>query len=106
MTLLVWGIIIVLGLGTFLLKGSFLFRGRGGTLPPLVRRMLRYVPSAAIAAIIAPAVVYAPDGALFELSGTRIAAVSVAFLTAWKTRNIGLTLVVGMSVLWAVSCLG
>ena len=72
----------------------------GGTLPPAVQRALRYVPPAALTAIILPALLR-PDGALEVGPGnTRLIAGLAAGLVAWRTRSALLTIAVGMLLLW------
>lgn len=70
-------------------------------LPEIVLRALRYVPSAVLSAIIFPAVVF-PDGPQMRLGldNPRVLAVIVAGLVSWKTKNLLLTIVVGMVALW------
>ena len=66
-------------------------------MPPAVARLLRQIPPAALAAIVLPALVR-PDGAL-DLLQPRLLAGFVAALVAWRTRSVGVTLVVGMGLL-------
>ena len=71
------------------------------TLPEIVQRGLRYVPPAVLSAIIAPAVFF-PDGErlMLEVDNPRIAASIIAVLVAWRSKNLLLTIVVGMAALW------
>jgi branched-subunit amino acid transport protein len=75
----------------------------GREMPPLLRRWLRYVPSAVLAALIAPAIM-APQGQL-EVGLPTLAALAGA-VAAWRTRSVWWTLVVGMAVFWALRLLG
>lgn len=71
-------------------------------LPPLVIRALRYVPVAVLTAITVPAVLM-PEGEIaLTLSNAHLIGGVVAALIAWRTRNLLLTIVVGMAVflLW------
>ncbi len=93
----IWPAILISGAGTYAMRASFLaFAHRIVTVPPGVARILRQIPPAALAAIILPALVR-PDGHL-DLFQPRLLAGILAALVAWRTRNVGLTLVVGIGV--------
>ncbi|WP_255150783.1 AzlD domain-containing protein [Halorarius halobius] len=107
----VWGAIVLGGLGTFLIRASFLFLYERLDVPPRAERALRLVPAAVLAALVVPA--------LFELGGTpvvetelgpvaavralatsdRVLAGVVAAGVAWYTEDILATIVTGMAVL-------
>ncbi len=96
-----WLTIALASLGTFVLRASFLvFAGRLVDLPPLTQRILRQIPPAVLAALVVPSLVR-PEGSI-DLWQPRLLAGVVAALVSWRTRNVGLTLVVGMAVLVAV----
>lgn len=75
-------------------------------LPEVVLRALRYVPPAVLSAIIVPAVLY-PDGEILRLGldNPRIIASLIAILVSWRTKNLLLTIVVGMVALWGLQVL-
>ena len=75
-------------------------------LPEVVLRALRFVPPAVLSAIIFPAVFY-PDGErlMLGLDNPRILAVILAGLVAWRSKNLLLTIVVGMVALWVLQVL-
>ena len=94
----VWTAIVLSGVGTYAMRASFLaFAHRMAAVPPGVARVLRQIPPAALAAIVLPALVR-PEGA-FDLLQPRVLAGAVAALVAWKTRNVGVTLIIGMGLL-------
>ena len=94
----IWPVIVISGAGTYVMRASFLaLAHRIATVPPAVARLLRQIPPAALAAIVLPALVR-PDGAL-DLLQPRLLAGFVAALVAWRTRSVGVTLVVGMGLL-------
>lgn len=68
--------------------------------PRLVERALLYVPMAAFAAIIAPAIFVRAGQIAITLGNPRLVAGLVAMFVAALTRNMLLTLGVGMGVLW------
>lgn len=97
----IWPAIVLSGAGTYAMRASFLaFAHRMATVPPALARVLRQIPPAALAAILAPALLR-PDGHLDLLQPTLLAGL-VAAGVAWKTRNMGVTVVVGIALLAAL----
>lgn len=97
----VWTVILVSGAGTYAMRASFLAAAHRLTeVPPGISRVLRQIPPAALAALVLPALVRAGGG--LDLLHPRLAAGALAALVAWRTRNVGLTLVVGMAVVVAL----
>jgi branched-subunit amino acid transport protein len=93
----VWVAIVVAGVGTYAMRVSFLvFAHRLADVPPAVQRLLRQIPPAALAAIVVPALLR-PEGNL-DVWHARFLAGLVAAAAAWRTRNIALTLVVGIGL--------
>jgi branched-subunit amino acid transport protein len=93
----VWVAIVLAGIGTYLMRASFLvFAHRLADVPPGIQRLLRQIPPAALAAIVVPALVR-PEGYV-DLWQPRLYAGIVAALVAWRTRNTALTLVVGIGL--------
>ena len=68
-------------------------------LPDRVFRALRYVPPAVLAAIIVPAL-FMPDGESisFSLGNSYLVAGILAALIAWRSKNLLLTIVLGMAI--------
>ena len=96
-----WTAIVLAGAGTYAMRASFLaFAHRMATVPPALTRILRQIPPAALAAIVVPALLR-PDGHLDLLQPTLLAGL-VAAGVAWKTRNVGVTVVVGIALLAAL----
>lgn len=99
-----WTTIVLAGLGTFAMRASFLaVAHRLVAVPPRVHRLLRQIPPAALAALVMPAVLR--PAADFDLVQARVPAAIAAALVAWRTRNVALTLVVGMGVLLTIQVL-
>ena len=96
-----WTAIVLAGAGTYAMRASFLaFAHRMATVPPALARVLRQIPPAALAAIVAPALLR-PEGRFDLLQPTLLAGL-VAAAVAWKTRNVGVTVVVGIALLAAL----
>jgi branched-subunit amino acid transport protein len=74
-------------------------------IPWRVRQALRFVPPAVLSAIIFPELLW-PHGALdISLSNVRLLAGLLAALVAWRTRNVLLTIAVGMGALWILQAI-
>lgn len=100
-----WVVILVAAAGTFAQRASFLvFAHRLAEVSPRAQRLLRQIPPAVLAALVLPALVR-PAGVL-DLWQPRLLAGVVAGVVAWRTRNAGVTLLVGMGVLVLVEQLG
>lgn len=68
-------------------------------LPPALESALKYVPPAVLSAIILP-IVFMPSGELDLSTGNAsLVASLVAVIVAWRTRNLLLTIILGMAAL-------
>ncbi len=102
----IWLIIIVLGAVNFVLRGSFIMTQGGLALPQNFENALRYVPAAALSAIIFPAVLMTDAGTVsISLGNERLLAALIAGAIAWRSKNMFLTIAVGMAVLWMLQAL-
>lgn len=95
----IWLIMIVGGLATFGMRYSFIYLFGKYEIPETIRRALRFVPPAVFSAIILPELLYRSEQMDFSLGNTRLLAGILATLTAYFTKNILLTILVGMSAL-------
>jgi branched-subunit amino acid transport protein len=99
-TLSIWLLFIVIGLGTFLQRFIFIYLFGKMDMPEWLGRALRFVPAAALAALVFPALTH-PAGRLdLSLQNFRLLAGLGGAVVAWKTRNVLLTILVGMLLLW------
>ena len=97
-----WLIIFCMGLVTYAIRLSLIAAIGRIDVPPLVQRGLRFVPPAVLSAIIFPELLR-PGGTLdLSLGNLRLLAGVLATLVAWRTRNVLLTIAVGMAALWAL----
>ncbi len=88
----VWGVVAVLGLGTFLIRFSFLGALGRRPMPPWVLRHLRYTGVAVLPGLVAPLVLW-PAATGGEPDAPRLlAALAVAAAGVWRR-----------SVLWAMA---
>lgn len=97
-----WLLFGAIGLGTFLLRFLFIYLFGKVAMPDWLRRALRFVPAAALAALVFPALTH-PSGHLdLSLQNFRLLAGLGGAIVAWKTRNVLLTILVGMVLLWVL----
>ena len=95
LTTTAWIVIVVSGIVTFAIRSSFLlFADRFGEVSTGTREVLRMIPAAALAALVAPAVLRV-DGQL-QFVGPRPIAGAIALVVAYFTRSILWTIVVGI----------
>ncbi|GAC1690972.1 MAG: AzlD domain-containing protein [Ktedonobacteraceae bacterium] len=95
-----WLTLISIGLLTYAIRLSFILFFSKMDIPSLLQRALRFVPVAVLSAIIFPAL-FLPRGVLaLSLSNARLLAGIIAVVVAWRTKNVFVTLVVGMGALY------
>lgn len=100
-----WLIVIGMGLITYAIRVVLFLLLDRVTLPPALRRGLRYAPTAVLSAIIFPELLR-PQGALdLSLGNARLLAGLVAAAVAWRTRNVLWTIAAGMAALWLLQAL-
>ena len=93
---------ILIGLLTYAIRLSFILFFSKMDIPSLLQRAFRFVPVAVLSAIIVPAL-FLPKGVLvLSFSNTRLLAGIVAVGVAWKTKNVLITLIVGMGTLYVL----
>ena len=98
----IWMLFLAVGLGTFTLRFLFIYLFGKIEMPDWLRRALRFVPAAALAALVFPALTH-PSGHLdLTLQNFRLLAGLGGAVVAWRTRNVLLTILVGMALLWTL----
>jgi len=100
-----WLIVILVGIGTYLTRLSFVGILGDREIPAAVERPLRLVAPAVIAAIAIPELVAPADTIDISFDNLRLLAGIVAILVAWRTRSMGWTIGVGMATLWILDWL-
>ena len=100
-----WASIIIVGLLTFGIRLSFmLFLGKV-RIVPIAQAALRFVPVAVLSALIAPGL-FLPRGSLdVSFGNIRLITGIVAIIVAWRTKNVLLTIVIGMACLLILQAL-
>lgn len=99
----IWLVIAGVSVGTYALRGSFLLGiERIGDLPESVTRLLPFVPTAVLAALIAPRLLLADGSLAVSLGNERLLAGLVAVPVAWYTEDMLATVGVGMGALYVL----
>jgi branched-subunit amino acid transport protein len=101
----VWLIMLGLAVGTFLIRVSFILVLSGREVHPLVARALRFVPASILSALVVPQILTHNNSLHISLDNPQLAAGIVAGVVAWRTRNVPLTILSGMVVLWGLKWL-
>lgn len=99
--------IVLGGIGTYLMRASFLAILGDGHIPPIVERSLRYVGPAVFAAIALPRIL-GHDGlrSLTAVPTAEMLAAVIAGIVGFKTRHVPTTLALGMIALWLLQWAG
>lgn len=97
----VWFVILVLGIGTYLIRWSFLGVIGKRPIPGWAERALRYTAVAVLPAIAAPLVVW-PAATGGQADPVRLTAAGVTLATGVITRNVLLAIVAGMTTLFGM----
>ena len=96
----VWGIILALGVGTYLIRWSFLGAMGNRPVPEWAQRLLRYTAVAVLPALVAPQVIW-PAATGGRPDPVRLAAAAAALGIGLVTRNT-LAAIVGGGVVLSV----
>lgn len=103
-----WIVIVAAGIGTYGLRVSFIaLFGRLDEVPPRLTGVLRFVPAALLAALVAPALVSltGPPAPGLVFAPREVVAGATAAVVAWRTENALATIGVGMVALWTLQAL-
>ena len=94
----IWALIIALGIGTYLIRFSFLGLIGDRPLPPLVMRLLRYTPFAVLPGLVAPMVLTGSPEAGPDVM--RLIAAVATVLVGWRSGNLIAAIVTGLAVFY------
>ena len=93
-----WIVTIILGIGTFLIRFSFLGLLGGRQLPDWALAHLRYVAVAIMPALVTPVILW-PAATGGEIEPARLIAAGAAFVAGMRF-NVIAAIVAGMGTLW------
>ena len=100
-----WLMLLVIGAITYAIRLSCIGLLGQRDMPALLLRALRFVPIAVLPAIILPQLFLRHNTLALSIQNPRWIAGILAGLVAWRTRNVLLTIVVGMVTLWVLQFL-
>ncbi|MCX7300805.1 MAG: AzlD domain-containing protein [Rhodobacterales bacterium] len=104
-TATIWTVIVILGVGTFLIRFSFLGLIGGRDLPEWVLRHLRYTAVAVLPGLVAPLVIW-PQATGGQPDLARAIAAVATVAVGWWTRSVLGAMIAGAAVLYGVMALG
>lgn len=100
-TAYIWTVIIIVGIGTYLLRFSFLGLIGNRDLPDWVLRHLRYTAVAVLPGLVAPLVLW-PSATGGEVDPARLLAAVVTFAVGLATRNVVAAILCGGATLFGI----
>jgi branched-subunit amino acid transport protein len=101
----IWLTIIIAGLLTYATRLSFIYLHGKVSIPDTLKRALRFVPPAVFTAIFLPELLVTEGMLNVSLGNGRLIAGLLAIVVAWRTKNVILTIVVGMLTLWVLQAM-
>ncbi len=96
----IWTIIVLLGLGTFLIRFSFIGLIGDRQMPGWVLRLLRFAPVAVMPGLVAPLVLW-PPATGGETDPARLLAAAAALVVGLVTKNVLAAIFGGAVTLYA-----
>ena len=100
-----WAVILGGMVVTYVTRLSFILLPHPERLPESIRRGLRLVAPAVLAAIVVPQV-FVLDSGQIQFIGARSLAALLAAVIGWRTRNTWLAIGGGMVSLWILQVVG
>lgn len=100
----IWLIIAVLGIGTFLIRFSFLGLIGDRKMPDWVLRHLRYTPVAILPGLVAPLVLW-PEATGGDPDPARLAAAAATVAVGYVTKGVVRAMISGVAVLYGLQYL-
>ena len=98
-----WLAMLAAGAATFMIRYSFIGSAGRFSMPAWFARMLRFVPVAALTALVWPDLLFVDQQIVFD--SPRLIAGLLAALVAWHSANILFTIATGMVALWVLQWL-
>lgn len=99
-----WVVILGLGIGSYLLRFTFIGLVGDRPLPPWIVRHLRYTAVAILPALVAPRILW-PEATGGEPDPTRLAAAFVTIAVGLWTKNVFAAIFAGAATLFALMAL-
>ena len=100
---MMWATIIISGIITFTIRFSAIYKVTNSRTPAWLENILKYVPTSVLSVLIFPEIFLNESNTLEILNNPKILAASTALLVTILTKSIIITIITGMSVLWALT---
>ena len=100
-----WLTMILAGVITYAIRLSFILVFGKMEVPVTLRRALRFVPPAVLTAIIFPELLFMDGAVHLSIGNSRLIAGLLAAFIAWRTKNVLLTILLGMIALFLLQWL-
>jgi branched-subunit amino acid transport protein len=100
---MIWLTIVVSGLITFVLRFFAIFQVKNSNIPQWLENILKYVPTAVLSTLIFPEVLFNDSNSIQLIENPKILAASSALLVTILTKNVIITIITGMLVLWILT---
>ncbi|MEM9433224.1 MAG: AzlD domain-containing protein [Pseudomonadota bacterium] len=100
----IWWIIAILGIGTFLIRFSFIGMIGSRKMPDWVLRHLRYTSVAVLPGLVAPLVIW-PDATNGVTDPSRLLAAATVVIVGYRFKAVVRAMVAGTVVLFAAQAL-
>jgi branched-subunit amino acid transport protein len=97
-----WLMMLIIGAVTYAIRLSCIGLLGQKDMPALLLKALHFVPITVLPAIILPELLLRNNTLALSLQNPRWLAGILAALVAWRTRNVLLTIAVGMIALWVL----
>jgi branched-subunit amino acid transport protein len=100
-----WLTLLGMGLITYAIRLAPILALERFPIPPRLRQALRFVAPAVLSALVFPALFRPHNVVDISFTNLRLLAGLFAILVAWRTRNVLLTIALGMGALWGLQWL-
>lgn len=100
----IWMLIFFGSLVTLIERLSFIILIGDGEMPRGVKKALQYVPVTVLTALALPAIIL-NEGTIDISFNPKILAGIAAILTAWRSKNLLMTIIAGMVTFWVMAAL-
>ena len=100
---MIWMTIFISGLVTFMLRFSAIFQVKNSNTPEWLENILKYIPTSVLAALIFPELLFNDSNSIQLIENPKILAASAALLVTIFTKNVIMTIITGMLVLWILT---
>lgn len=101
-----FGIVLGVAFATYAMRAGLILLLAERSLPPAIERSLRNVGPAVLAALTVSFAAGGSDGGSPNIAVAEAVALVVAAGVAWRTKNLVLTLAIGMMTLWILTWVG